>query len=110
MATSHNQHLDDTINALNDWDSLDGRDLRRIDGWVTSLNGLDGDAGKPLADMLTQLKTALSADEVDSAEIARLLTQLGSETTKAAKLADGELSDKIKSLGSVLSDAGKSMK
>jgi uncharacterized protein YfkK (UPF0435 family) len=107
MAQSHSQHLNDTIQALSDFDSLDGRDLRRIDGWINALQSADSKELKPIADMLGQLRDELGKDQADNAAVMRLIGQLGEQTTKAASMADGELGDKIKQLGQTLSKAGK---
>lgn len=106
MATSHKQHLEGTIEALNSWDTLDGRDLPRIDGWVTALEDSDSDELSEIGQLLTQLREALGADSVDSVNVAQLLTQLGEKTQAAANLAEGELADQIRQLGDILVEAG----
>lgn len=78
-----------------------------IDLWQTRLT----DAGDPaltrIAATLGELRTLLAAQPVDGAAVGSLLSQLGEQTTGAARSAPPELAGKLAQLGDLLSGEGQ---
>jgi hypothetical protein len=111
VATSQAERLDNTIEALTgDVTKMDGRTARSIEGWITLLEEGDSKSLKPIADGLRKLQTELGKDTLNGSAIGKLLSQVGEQTTTAAKEADDQaVSNKIKRIGDLLSKAGKSL-
>ena len=78
-----------------------------IDSWIETLGG--NESLGTITDGLRDLKDALTSTPLDGARIGGLLTQLGAQTTSAASTADGASSAQVNRLGSLLSQAGKSL-
>lgn len=80
--------------------------IANIEGWEEQLSGSDDAAVQSIADQLGQLREALSADEIDGAEVGGLLTSLGTETAAAG---EGAGDDQLVQLGDLLAQAGASL-
>ncbi len=75
-----------------------------IDSWQQQLEGTD------LAEDLGQLKSALVSGTANGTSLAEMLTDIGEDTSEAATTANGDVAAKVKQLGQLLSQAGKSLK
>jgi hypothetical protein len=104
--------LDDTIAALEGGLttlSIDAA-LRIVRLWEETLRGSDRPELNPLAELLSELHEALSADRLDGPAIGDLLVQLGEETTAAAAdTEDDRVGPALERLGTVLKAAGTSL-
>ncbi len=107
LPASQLKHIDTTIDALDEHvkkASLTGVS-NSISSWIKTLNehkDLKGIAGD-----LEKLKGAIAGK--DGKMITDLMTKLGTETTKAADMAEEGDAKKIKMLGKALSTAAKAI-
>lgn len=76
-----------------------------INKWIDVLT--DHKDLKLIAGNLTKLKTAI--EDKDAKKIVSLMETLGTETTKAAEMAEGSEATKIKSLGKALTAGSKTL-
>ena len=110
MPTSSDaQHLDATLNALNDGVTALSPAAARgtIERWLNVL--ADHQDLNDVATALGELRAALAATPIDGAEVGRILTRLGARTTEAAEDADDALASKLDRLGGMLSQAGRAL-
>ena len=77
--------------------------VKNIEGWETSLEGLDTPAAKTIVKDLENLKKHLQADPIKGDQIQKLVAKLGKETAAIAAKSDEKNADKIKALGEALS-------
>ena len=76
-----------------------------IESWQQQLQGND------IAEDLGELKAALTAGSSSKGmSVSEILTDLGEDTSEAATSASGDVAAKVKQLGELLSQAGKSLK
>jgi hypothetical protein len=76
--------------------------VANINGWINTLEGMDGTA--PVVANLRALRSELTSSTLDGAEIGRILSALGTQTSGVA---NGNAD--LLALGSALSDAGNSL-
>ena len=62
-----------------------------------------------IASALSELKQLLTSGSATGPAIGKVLSQLGEQTTSAASSADATVSGKLKQLGQLLTEAGKSL-
>lgn len=96
--------LDATISALKGGLTSIPADqaIAVIDTWQQQLQGND------IAEDLGELKQALTSGDV--ASISRILSDLGEDTKGAASGATGDVAKKVQELGTLLAQAGSSLK
>ena len=111
LVATDTKELDTTISALEgDLTSLSPKTaVSNITEWQDKLEKSDNAGLKHIATELGHLKTHLSSGKLDGKVIGASLTKLGTETTKAAKDAEGAVATKLEKLGGLLSKAGKSL-
>lgn len=97
-------NLDATISALQGGLTSITADqaIAVIDSWQQQLQGND------IAEDLGELKQALTNG--DKASISKILSDLGEDTKGAASGATGDVATKVQQLGTLLAQAGNSLK
>ena len=84
--------------------------VANIKGWQAQLSGSDDPIVQGIANQLGELSTALQADTINSAEVANLLSGLGTDTVSASEGAtDAQLKAQLIELGNLLLSAGSSL-
>lgn len=108
--TSQNQGtsalLDQTVQALSGSATAvsptDGTSL--IDSWISALG-----SDSPVADTLSDLKTAIQGGDASGADIQDMLTDLADQTQSAAASADSSTQSSLQSLAASLKSFGKQL-
>lgn len=80
--------------------------LSVIDSFEQQAQGL---GANETASNLSALKELLTSGTATGPDIGQVLTSLGSQTTLAASGAEADVSSKLKQLGQLLSEAGKTL-
>ncbi len=102
--TTRTVDLDTTISALQQNLTTIPADqaMTIIDSWQQQLQGTD------IAEDLGKLKQAITSG--NTSEIAKILTDLGQDTTATASNVPSEAQSKIQQLGSLLEQKGSALK
>lgn len=74
-----------------------------IESWQSQLQGTE------VAEMLGQLKMALTGGGAGGSSVGQILSELGSQTTASAETTSGDAMSKLQQLGQLLSKAGSSL-
>ena len=82
--------------------------VKNIEGWEATLEKLETPAAKAIIKDLEALKKHLHADEIDGAQVKKLVLKLGRETVAIAGKTEGKGAEKIKALGEALTGAAES--
>ncbi|WP_052672292.1 AAA family ATPase [Aliterella atlantica] len=83
--------------------------IAAIDDWYKILHKSEDKGASEIADNLKQLKQALKSSKSKGADIAKLLTQLGEQTTEAASEAPRGIKGPVQRLGKRLAKVGKAI-
>ena len=78
--------------------------VKNIEGWEASLEKVESPAAKTIIKDLENLKRHLQADEVDGAQISKLVAKLSKETVAIAGKSGAGNAEKIKALGEALGE------
>ncbi len=80
-----------------------------IEAWQTELSGYEGAKFRTIATDLGHLHNELSKEEIDGANVGKLMVKLGKETVSVAKDADDK-SGLVQELGTLLERNGEKLK
>lgn len=103
------QDLDGTISAAQGGltNLAPAAAVENIDGWIAALEGSDEAIFRNLAADLGQLKTELTKSKPNGRMIGRALMQVGQRTSVSSFYAEGMTAQKLSTLGSALTKAGR---
>lgn len=77
--------------------------------WQTTLRGQNNPALTQIADDLGTLEQQLQANPINAKDVGGTLTKLGEQTTTAAASAQGAAGERVRRLGTLLSQAGSQL-
>ncbi len=108
MTAASTSELDQTISALQGGLTSvpPATAVSVIDSFEKQVSSL---GATQIATDLSQLKELLTSGSATGPAIGKVLSQLGEQTTSAASGADATVSSKLRQLGQLLADAGKSL-
>ncbi|MFC6617098.1 hypothetical protein [Deinococcus radiophilus] len=80
-----------------------------IEGWLGTLSGQDFPGARDIEDNLRALHEHLQSGDIDGATVAALLSELASDTQRAASSADSDSADQLQTLGRLLDDSAQNL-